>query len=193
MTSEREVMEHAAWHETMSLAKEWLNECFNEHPECRWPPSDEDPYLPTRVIEVLGPLQPNVRLIHPGKGRGKWAALSHKWGLQSLTRLERGNINLFSKGIQTSSLPATFRDAIIVARRLGIRYLWIDSLCIVQDSQADWDIEFMKMPEIYQYANVTIAAAATKDSHGGILVERAWKATSKHASCLSYTKDFEGI
>lgn len=58
-------------------------------------------------------------------------------------------------------------------------YLWIDSLCILQGSPADWQSESAKMPEIYQNAYVTIGAGSTENSYGGILVERAWASKSK--------------
>jgi hypothetical protein len=109
---------------------------------------------------------------------GRWAVLSHRWGIGSTATLREDTLDTQKSGISISSLPATFQDAIKLTRFLGPRYLWIDSLCIIQDSVADWQTESATMPGIYQNAFVTIAAASTKDSHGGIFVERAW---AKHS------------
>lgn len=57
-----------------------------------------------------------------------------------------------------SDLPPLFQDAIIITRQLGLRYLWIDSLCIIQDSLRDWETEAAKMASIYQNSYVTISA-----------------------------------
>jgi hypothetical protein len=77
------------------------------------------------------------------------------------------------EGIAISFLPKTFQDAIKITRRLGIRYLWIDCLCIVQDDAADWEAEAANMAAIYQNAYVTIAAAASTDSYYGCFPKRA--------------------
>lgn len=71
--------------------------------------------------------------------------------------------------IPYSCLPQTFRDAVAVTRRLGIPYLWIDSLCIIQDSPDDWAAESARMAYIYENAFVTIAADAAVDSRTGFL------------------------
>lgn len=66
-----------------------------------------------------------------------------------------------------SLLSQTFRDAITITRQLNIRYLWIDSLCIIQDDLRDWEFESANMSSIYRSSILTIAAAATVDSVGG--------------------------
>ncbi|KAB8242097.1 heterokaryon incompatibility protein-domain-containing protein [Aspergillus flavus] len=71
------------------------------------------------------------------------------------------------KEINLDDLPANFWDAISINRRLGIRYLWIDALCIIQDSQDDWAQESVKMGHIYDSSYLTIAASASEDSNGG--------------------------
>jgi hypothetical protein len=161
---------------SMNLAKEWIATCFQAHLECRWSTDDESPPLPTRVIDVGGPDPGSVVLDLGGSKKGKWLALSHRWPRESgqiLTLLEE-NFESFKAGIPLASLPATFQDAIKLTRFLGLRYLWIDSLCIIQNSVLDWERESAKMPSIYQSAYVTIAAASTEDSRGGIFVQRAW-------------------
>ncbi|TVY55546.1 hypothetical protein LCER1_G002742 [Lachnellula cervina] len=70
-------------------------------------------------------------------------------------------------------LPPSFRDAVIVTRELGIRYLWIDSLCIVQDDLDDWRKESAQMDRIYGMSFLTIIAAGASHSQGGCFVPRA--------------------
>lgn len=69
-------------------------------------------------------------------------------------------------------LPQSFRDAVDVTRMLGLRYLWIDSLCIIQDSPEDWDEEASHMADVYSNAYCTIAATRAEGSNAGFLQER---------------------
>ncbi|KAL8919614.1 MAG: hypothetical protein Q9172_004917 [Xanthocarpia lactea] len=81
-------------------------------------------------------------------------------------------IETFTKGIDMASLPRTFRDAIFACRKFGVRYLWIDALCIMQDSEQDWKTESAKMQYVYSNAFLTLAANASSDSTGGLFQER---------------------
>jgi hypothetical protein len=102
-----------------------------------------------------------------------YVALSYCWGTTAQLRLLSSNFNdLLQNGIQVSSLPKTITDAILVTRKLGMQYLWIDSLCIIQDSNEDKDKELMKMASIYKNATITISAAAAADSGYGFLQDR---------------------
>ncbi|CAG9942401.1 unnamed protein product [Clonostachys rosea f. rosea IK726] len=94
-----------------------------------------------------------------------YATLSHCWGGQSIIKLTTDALAQFQKKIETASLPQTFRDAILVARRLGIRYLWIDSLCIIQDSLQDWQKEAALMGEVYSNSTLNVMATACRNSH----------------------------
>lgn len=71
-----------------------------------------------------------------------------------------------------SDLPLTFQDAVIISRVLGVRYLWIDSLCIIQDSEEDWVEESNRMGDIYENSLLTISATTATNSKGGILVRQ---------------------
>jgi len=113
---------------------------------------------------------PKLVLASPGQ-KGRYLALSHCWGPSVIgERLitVRGNLSLRRSGIPLSLMPANFRDACIATRKLGYQYLWIDSLCIIQDSQGDWETESAKMGDIYMKASLTLAAAAAKSSDGGM-------------------------
>jgi hypothetical protein len=77
------------------------------------------------------------------------------------------------KEIPMVGVPQTFRDAIVITRELGLEYLWIDSLCILQDSKEDWQRESSKMGTVYSNAFLTISAAASTDSTQGIFKPRS--------------------
>lgn len=114
--------------ECLTLARSWLNDCLREHPQCR---ISEIPNLPRRVIDVK---EGRLRLFIPQHGtKGHWVALSHCWGNANTFRTTLKTLKLHMHGIEWDKLPKTFRDAVTVTRALGVQYLWIDSLCIIQD------------------------------------------------------------
>jgi hypothetical protein len=82
------------------------------------------------------------------------------------------NIDDRMRSISMNILPATFRDAVTITRNLGIRYIWIDSLCIIQNSKEDWEHEAARMADVYKNSYVTIAAESSGNSHEGILKRR---------------------
>lgn len=101
----------------------------------------------------------------------RYIALSHRWGAsQHLTTTQR-NLAKMQKGCSVKDLPATFRDAFFFARQLGFRHLWIDALCIVQDSAEDWLQESSKMGDIFRNAEVTFAVHCAADDSEGFLQE----------------------
>ncbi|EMT74211.1 hypothetical protein FOC4_g10002692 [Fusarium odoratissimum] len=75
-------------------------------------------------------------------------------------------------GTPVKDLPATFRDAITVTNRLGLEYIWIDALCIIQLDAEDWSLHSVTMAKVYSYSAITLAAAASSDAHGGLFRER---------------------
>ena len=139
--------------------------------------------MPKRVLE----LEPNktethVRLLTVPEGlSGKYAALSYCWGekLRPLL-LTRQYLSLFSRvGIPLEQLPLTMRDACELCIALGIRFLWVDSLCIIQDSKDDWTQQSAAMGTIYSRAELTIQAAAGPDPDQSLFAKRSWKSQSE--------------
>lgn len=135
-------------------------------------------WYPTRLVDVGDNSSScsHIRLIetageHPA---GPYATLSHCWGSANFIKLERSTVNHFQKGIPMIELPKTFRDAITVARHLGIRYLWIDSLCILQDEDdtSDWLKEASLMREVYAGSYCNLSALAARDSAEGLFFDR---------------------
>lgn len=150
-----------------SLATDWLDKCSREHVECKKQNSPAP--LPTRVIDVGdSQTEPHLHVTEEGEV-GAWAALSYCWGGESGFILNASSFSRFRRQIPLSDFPLTLRDAILVTRRFGLRYLWIDSLCIFQDDDDDWAIEASRMSSVYSSAAVTIAATSAETVNSGFL------------------------
>ena len=98
-----------------------------------------------------------------------YAALSHCWGGNVALTTTSETIDERKNGIQWDSLPQTFQDAITVSQNLGIKYLWIDSLCILQDSKEDWEHEAARMAEVYHNAMLTIIGTSAASGSASFL------------------------
>ena len=101
-----------------------------------------------------------LRLICTSEGRGQlhtsYITLSHRWTDQNMPKLLGTDIGAMQEGIEVWTLPAVFRDAIVLARSLDICFLWVDALCIVQDDMDDVQVGFAKMGHIYKNAMLNI-------------------------------------
>lgn len=106
-------------------------------------------YCPTRLIDIGTTDDGNWKLYEGTDNPPAYLTLSHRWGPFQPLKLERSSLADFRRGMPVSKLPKTFRDAITVARHLSVRYLWIDSLCIIQDSLDDWQNEASRMCGVY--------------------------------------------
>lgn len=160
--------------DVFSLASQWINICLDSHHKSQCGPRNEGPYLPKRLIDVEARSADMLGLVISADSvqpKSTYIALSYCWGLSMPTGVKttRSNLEMHLQGISMSSLPLTIQDAIVATRRLGIRYLWIDALCILQDSREDWEFESAAMSDIYSHAFCTIAAAATNHCDGGML------------------------
>ncbi|KAK8038618.1 heterokaryon incompatibility protein [Apiospora rasikravindrae] len=103
----------------------------------------------------------------------RYAALSHCWGPQGVDfKLLSRNVDAFRLQIHWDILSLTFQEAILAATRLGIQYIWIDALCIVQDSAEDWKIEASRMMQVYTNCYINISADASTDGTGGLFRQR---------------------
>ncbi|RDW68557.1 hypothetical protein BP5796_09214 [Coleophoma crateriformis] len=152
--------------ENETKIKAWLQEGIGD--EAQWARAKPNLSLPTRVIDVE---QLCVHVSSPEE-TGEYACLSYCWGGPQEFLTTRANLESNKKALPFQSLPPTLQDAIHVTRTLGLRYLWIDALCIIQDSAADKAVEINKMGSIYQNASVTIAAARAAKVSDGFLHPR---------------------
>jgi hypothetical protein len=101
-----------------------------------------------------------------------YATLSHRWGRQPIITTTLATLATREKGVPMASLPRTFRDAAIITRKMNVKYLWIDSLCIIQDSKADWEAEAAKMGDYYRQSLFTISAAGAENGSVGCSMPR---------------------
>jgi len=160
--------------ESITLIRSWLNDCTLDH-RC---PLNYDVELPTRLVDLGMPDREMLRLYAPEPGiTGKYVALSYCWGKSQAFTATPKSISTQFRGFPLMSLPKTIQDAIRVTRGMGIRYLWVDSLCILQGSdavsQTDWKRESSRMESIYGNAYFTIAAAAASNCGEGFLHPRS--------------------
>lgn len=150
----------------LSQMKGWVDTCNQKHGTCKSRLNNS--YLPTRVLDVSR--EPDtIFLYEPDESdRGPYLALSHCWGgtVPIMTKIK--TLESFKAGITMESFPKTFQDAISVTRQLQCRYLWIDSLCIIQDDAEDWRHEATRMADVYGNSYVTVAATASVNSYGGL-------------------------
>ncbi|PVH94712.1 HET-domain-containing protein, partial [Periconia macrospinosa] len=114
--------------------------------------------LPTRVVDV-GDSAHNPKIYEslPGE-EGIYCALSYCWGRDQTLTTTSSTLEDRKVGFHLDRLPKTIRDAVQLARSLHIKYLWVDSLCIVQDSTGDWEREAARMCAVYSSAAITFAA-----------------------------------
>jgi hypothetical protein len=146
-----------------------LGTCVNSHIECSTI-SNRPGYLPTRIIDVGRPgdsFQPRLVISAEENISEPYAALSYSWGGSWPCSLTTAKLDEYRKSIPVHVLPKTLYDAMIVARRLGISYLWIDALTIIQDDRVDWEKESKTMADVYRNALLTLAGlSSTSSDHG---------------------------
>jgi hypothetical protein len=132
----------------------------------------ERPILPSRVLDVGPPDGSQHPFLYESRGQvGDYVSLSHRWGGSTMLTTTMRDINQRKSEITLKSMPKTFQDAVFVTRALGIGYLWIDSLCIVQDNLGDWEKEAELMGQVYKNATLTIAAVAANSGDSGCFLQ----------------------
>ncbi|KAF4978433.1 hypothetical protein FDECE_18219, partial [Fusarium decemcellulare] len=156
----------------IATIRQWLQECESNHEACNPSPTH---YLKSLIdVGPHGPLRLVSRdEIQEDKNPIRYATLSHSWGEFVPMQTTLKTKSLFEERISEESLPRTFRDAVNIARSLGISYLWIDSLCIIQDDPQDWKREALQMEDIYLGSTINIAASDALDSTEGCFPEEA--------------------
>lgn len=154
--------------EAYRTIKSWLHQCTHDHASCT--SSLMEKPLPTRLVDV-GSATQEPFLVHTQGLSGQYMALSYCWGMDQAVKLTTKLVDLPSVVFALNTLPPTLKDAVLICRQLGIRYLWIDALCIVQDSlnNDDWIREAGRMDSTYGNSFLTIAASAAHDTNSGIL------------------------
>lgn len=147
--------------------------CNASHVRCR-PKSSE---MPSRLLYVGSEAEPTCLRLEIQPILKPYVALSHCWGDKSaIFTTTNATFNSLLLSIPWTSLPKSFQDAVSITRALKIEYLWIDSLCIIQDDPLDWKAESVKMAEVYSGAYLTIAATGAPSATAGCLFTR-WHET----------------
>lgn len=154
---------------SIDRAREWVQAC-NKHHKCF--PTGVPSLVPKRLIDVTSIWQDatvGVKLTEQINGQtGKYVCLSHCWGsipihCSTTEKTLAGALNF----IKFETLPKNFQDAITLTRKLGVQYIWIDSLCIIQDNKEDWETQSKEMAIIYKNAYLTIASVLSPNSIAG--------------------------
>ena len=136
-----------------------------EHKSCQ---SNTDCPLPTRILDIGSGPTNKIVLRESLNQKDRYSCLSYCWGEEPFIKTLKENIDHHKIGIALAKLPPMFQHAIEVVRHLGIKYLWIDSLCIVQDDHQDWEREAGKMANIYHNSFITISATAAVSPQAGL-------------------------
>lgn len=169
-----------------ALLNEWLYVCreTHNHGHSTGRPSNDihkvlPEELPTRVVDVGSHDHPRLQLIDSESMRSQeYMAFSHCWGEGPLFSTLTSTIHELRQGFDINLLPRSFQDAITVARGLNMTYLWIDSLCIIQDDMQDWENEAARMQQVFSNAICVIAASSAPESSAGFLSiprqQRTW-------------------
>lgn len=152
--------------DSFDVLRGWISNCMINHPGCN---SRGGGYLPLRVIDVGRPGDQRPFLYVSQKQPDFYTALSHCWGTIPLLHTTKSNLSDHRSRIEWTALSETFQNAISTTQALGIRYLWIDSLCILQDDVTDWEEQSAQMASVYSNAHVVLAATDAEDGAQGFL------------------------
>ncbi|KAF2430671.1 HET-domain-containing protein [Tothia fuscella] len=125
-----------------------------------------------RGVGLEPPNNLRLHITSPNDAGMQYLTLSHCWGKLEVLKLKSENITSMIAGFRLDEIPKTFHEAVTITRKLGFQYLWIDALCIVQDSPTDWAKEASRMAIVYENSTCTIAAAHGSDSTAGCYVNR---------------------
>jgi hypothetical protein len=148
------------------MVSSWIDECLETHPGCAKTEqiTREKRKFPARLLDLTN----GKVVLREGIRPDRYVCLSHCWGKTAHTALTtKKTFKDHLVSINWECLTQTFQDAIKICRRLDIPFLWIDSLCIIQDCNEDWKREAALMGGIYESAFLTIAATKSSDSSGG--------------------------
>ncbi|TGO83824.1 hypothetical protein BPOR_0588g00050 [Botrytis porri] len=153
----------------LAHASEWYRECLLKHTTCTAPLASKC-LMPTRLLRIDED-EKYVRLVvtkEEAAQDSRYSTLSHCWGNSNILKLTVSNLEMFKAGIPLVRLPKTFVEAVFIARKFSTPYIWIDSLCIIQDSEDDWQTESVSMENVYGNSSLNIMATASKNSHEGL-------------------------
>ncbi|KAI0446384.1 heterokaryon incompatibility protein-domain-containing protein [Xylaria telfairii] len=150
-------------------AKDWLSHCVDHHPHCG---GSKPTPMPTRVIDLGEPSTGTQPKLHITNGQtGLYAALSYSWGegVRHKIKLKKATMDELKEAIPEASMTLAHQECLHIARKLGIRYVWIDAFGIVQDDKDDWANESVKIADVYGNAHLTLVAGRCENSLDGFV------------------------
>lgn len=158
--------------ENISVIKGWLEECRSKHPFCWRRDNTQKPVdealLPTRLLEIIN--DKFVRLVETEPSQlGRYTILSYCWGPDPNANMQTTRANLHTRlvsGIPRRDLPAAIRDAVTMTSKLTLKHIWVDALCMVQDSPDEMDRELSRMSMYYRNAYLTLTASTSGCNKG---------------------------
>lgn len=149
------------------ILRHFLRSCDNNHPKCQ-PPTMSP--LPTRLIDLGTNEFPTIRICETKSTDSlQYVALSHPWGQGPHFCTYRDNLDEYKKNISFKKLPAMFQNAVTTTRELGLQYLWIDSICIIQGEDGDFAQEAKRMEDVFSSAYCVLAASSAVSQKEGFL------------------------
>jgi hypothetical protein len=144
----------------------WHSECDTFHRHCEATKTHRGG-LPDRVLDVGTAAAPSLKLFVTANEQQPYIALSYCWGTRPQSTTTKSNIEQSKLTMDEGQLPKTIKDAIEVTRCLGVRYLWVDALCIIQDDGDDWAVQSTKMAQVYGDSYLTVCAANAAGVYDG--------------------------
>jgi hypothetical protein len=155
----------------VSKIRDWLRVCESSHPQCgsRW-----QCQLPRRLVDLGVDNFRAFKLVLTASLNSneiKYTTLSYCWGALRFLRTTKETVAAYHDEIPHSELPKTYLDAALITKELGLRYIWIDALCIIQDDRDDWAMESSKMSDIYHGSSLSVAANDSRSPSGGVFIQ----------------------
>ncbi|RMZ67328.1 nima-interacting [Pyrenophora seminiperda CCB06] len=174
----------------------WLTKCQTQHLSCQKIEKSNAP-LAARILEIQDnePSGFLIRLVSTENidlDSELHLVLSHVWGSVDIAcKTTKTNVSQYqSVGIEFDVLPRTFQEAVQITAAVGFRYLWIDSLCIIQDDHADWQRESAKMAAIFHKGTITLTATSAENVHQGCGLNTTYGETTRFFSPHGVGPDF---
>lgn len=178
--------------ESLAMVASWMQECYATHKKCHrlfGKDGSDKPWFPDRLLRITrtdgsGPAWLSTRLVlksdpddFPASATTEavqYLSFSHCWGPEpkegrGASVLTKHTIDTWRKELPLQQMPLAFQHAVRVCAALGFDYIWIDSLCILQDSIADWQEQSAVMADVYKFAWLNIAALSTASDFEGFI------------------------
>ncbi|CAK4035022.1 Hypothetical predicted protein [Lecanosticta acicola] len=180
--------------QTFRQIQKWTDTCRNTHPKCRalFRERKDTDWVPTRLIEVSPPDSLHPRVVETNNKVARkftqYITLSYKWGYTPEYLLKSSNKQEFMKGMVLDKMPQTFRDAIIATRALGVEYVWIDGLCMLQTDPEEFLREAPLMQEVYGNSYLSLAAVSANNNQQGLFRKRMPRGAPPSVTSVNWSR-----